>query len=87
MNVASVEKDRISRIAAIGTVVERRGAKKDAQMVFYEFVVIGLGLLASLMVAVLLFCRLEMAPGIARELARSTRFSGIAERSKLVRFW
>ena len=52
-----------------------------------EIIFLALVFLVSALVAVIFFCSVETAPIIAREVARTARFSGFPSRVKLVRFW
>lgn len=53
----------------------------------YEIIMLSFWLLASVSVAALFFCNVEMAPVVARRLAKGARFDGLKKEKKLVRFW
>ncbi len=46
-----------------------------------------LAVLAATVAVVIFFCGIEMAPAIARKTARSARYEGLKNNTKLVRFW
>lgn len=52
-----------------------------------ELGLLTIGLLAAGMVAALFFCRAELGPKEVQEFARASRYTGLTEQVKQVRFW
>jgi len=54
---------------------------------FYEICLMGLVLLVAGSVVAMFFCSVELAPKVARKSAELSRFEGLEDGKKMVRFW